>query len=281
MVGATMAGRLYIVATPIGNMGDMTLRAIETLKMVDMVAAEDTRRAGLLLKHFGLSKPLISCFDSNERARVTQIRGELQAGKSIALISDAGSPLINDPGYVITAACYDAKIAVEVVPGACAVIAALSLSGLPAYPFRFIGFFPRQGGKKRQLLADIGVALDTTVMFESPRRVSKTITSLIDVTKDRHIAILREITKTYQERLVGTAAELSEQLATRDIKGEIVIVIAGNEDKKPDALPDDAVFLNALSEGKTARDIADKMKAAGYSRSKAYKHALSLVKDVE
>jgi len=270
-----VAGRLYIVATPIGNLGDITLRAVETLGAVDLVAAEDTRRAGQLLKHLGISKPLISCFDSNERARVKQLLVELQSGKSLALISDAGSPLINDPGYLITAACYAANIDVEVLPGACAVIAALSLSGLPAYPFTFLGFVPK-GGKKQLLLKRIALATETIVMFESPRRVAKTITDLETVTQDRQIVILREITKTYQERLAGTAKELLHILSNRDIKGEVVIIIAGITDTKLNILPEDSHFLDALQAGKSPRDIADEMKAAGYSRSKAYQRALSL-----
>ena len=274
-VTTRMSGTLYLVATPIGNRGDITLRAVDTLKSVDIIAAEDTRRAGLLLKDLEISKPLLSCFDSNERARVDQILAELQTGKSLALISDAGSPLINDPGYVVVSACYAAGIKVEIIPGACAVIAALSLSGVAAYPFTFIGFFPRPGGKRSAILKSIAIAKETLVMFESPRRLKKTIADLGTACSKRKIVVLREITKTYEERIAGTAEEVTALIAERDIKGEIVIVIEGRPSDQRE-IPDDNEFQRRLARGESPRDIATAMKAAGFSKSKAYQRALIL-----
>jgi 16S rRNA (cytidine1402-2'-O)-methyltransferase len=219
-------GTLYLVATPIGNLEDITLRALRTLKECDVVAAEDTRRTGQLLKHFGLSKPLLSYFQFNEAKRSEEILERLQRGEKIALVTDAGSPGISDPGERVVRAARAAGLRVEAVPGPCALVTALTASGLPADEFHFIGFLPHKSGQRRKQLEALREFAGTLVLYESPYRIGKLLTELAEVFPERQIVLARELTKKFEEFLRGTPAELLEVIQKRSLKGEFVVLIA-------------------------------------------------------
>ena len=218
-------GTLYLVATPIGNLEDITLRALRTLKECDVVAAEDTRRAGQLLKHFGISKPLLSYFQFNEAKRSEQILERLRRGEKVALVSDAGSPGISDPGERVVHAARAAGLGVEAVPGACAMVAALTASGLPTAEFHFVGFLPHKSGQRRRQLEALHTVPGTWVLYESPFRIEKLLTELSEIVPDRTVVLARELTKKFEEFLFGTAAELLELTKTRRLKGEFVVLV--------------------------------------------------------
>ncbi len=220
-------GTLYLVATPIGNREDITLRALRTLKECDVVAAEDTRRTGQLLKHFGISRPLLSCFQFNEARRSEEIIQRLQRGEKVALVTDAGSPGISDPGERVVKAAIAAGLRVEPVPGPCALVAALTASGLPTEEFHFIGFLPHKSGQRRRELERLKGMPGTLVLYESPYRVEKLLGELNEVFADRQVVLARELTKRFEEHLRGTPAELLGVLKQRSLKGEVVVMVAG------------------------------------------------------
>jgi 16S rRNA (cytidine1402-2'-O)-methyltransferase len=226
---------LYLVATPIGNLEDITLRALRTLKECDLIAAEDTRRTGVLLKRFGISKPMLSYFQFNEAKRSEQIIERLRRGEKIALVTDAGSPGISDPGEKVVKAAIAAGFRVEPVPGPSALVAALTASGLPADEFHFIGFLPHKSGQRRKKLASLVDIDGTLVLYESPYRIEKLLGELSDIFPERPIVLARELTKKFEEFLRGTPAELMEQLLSRSVKGEFVVMIAQaqNSSKNP------------------------------------------------
>ena len=216
---------LYLVATPIGNLEDITLRALRTLKECDLIAAEDTRRTGVLLKHFGISKPMVSYFQFNEAKRSEQIIERLRRGEKIALVTDAGSPGISDPGEKVVKAAIAAGFRVEPVPGPSALVAALTASGLPTDEFHFIGFLPHKSGQRRKKLETLRDIGGTLVLYESPYRIEKLLGELNDIFPERPIVLARELTKKFEEFLRGNPAELLEQLQKRPIKGEFVVMI--------------------------------------------------------
>lgn len=220
------AGTLYLVATPIGNLEDITLRALRTLKECDVIAAEDTRRTGQLLKHFGISKPLLSYFQFNEAKRTEEILERLQRGEKIALVTDAGSPGISDPGERVVRAARDLGLRVEAVPGACALVAALTASGLPTDEFHFIGFLPHKSGQRRKQLEALREFAGTLVLYESPYRIEKLLAELSDAFPERRVVLARELTKRFEEFLRGRPAELLDLLKKRSLKGEFVVLIA-------------------------------------------------------
>ena len=224
------SGTLYLVATPIGNLEDITLRALRTLKECDVVAAEDTRRTGQLLKHFGLSRPMLSYFQFNEAKRSEEILGRLERGEKIALVTDAGSPGISDPGERVVQAARTAGFRVESVPGPCALVAALTASGLPTDEFHFIGFLPHKSGQRRKQLEALKTFAGTLILYESPYRIGKLLGELNEVFPDRQIVLARELTKKFEEFLRGTPAELIEVLNKRSLKGEFVVMVAGQPD---------------------------------------------------
>src|SRR5271155_5801550 len=188
-------GTLYLVATPIGNLEDITLRALRTLKECDVVAAEDTRRTGQLLKHFGISRPLLSYFQFNEAKRSEEILERLRRGEKVALVTDAGSPGISDPGERVVAAALAAGLRVEAVPGPCALVAALTASGLPTGEFHFAGFLPHKSGQRRRQLEALRTVAGTLVLYESPYRVERLLRELREVLGERQIVVARELTK--------------------------------------------------------------------------------------
>jgi 16S rRNA (cytidine1402-2'-O)-methyltransferase len=218
---------LYLVATPIGNLEDITLRALRTLKECDLVAAEDTRRTGQLLKHFGISKPMLSYFQFNEAKRSEQIIERLRRGEKIALVSDAGSPGISDPGERVVAAAIAAGFRVEAVPGPCALVAALTASGLSVQEFHFIGFLAHKSGQRRRKLEAIRGCQGTLVLYESPYRVEKLLLELKEVFPERQVVLARELTKKFEEFLRGTPVELLAAISQRALKGEFVVLVGG------------------------------------------------------
>ncbi|MGZ5544451.1 MAG: 16S rRNA (cytidine(1402)-2'-O)-methyltransferase [Limisphaerales bacterium] len=217
---------LYLVATPIGNLEDMTLRAIRVLKECDIVAAEDTRRTGQLLKHFEISKPLLSYFQFNEAKRSEEILQRLQRGEKVALVTDAGTPGISDPGERVVKAAIAAGFKVEPIPGPCALVAGLTASGLPCDEFHFVGFLPHKSGQRRNLLEKLKMIPGTLVFYESPYRVIKMLEELADIFPDRQVVLAREITKKFEEFLRGNARDLLTQLQQRSIKGEFVVMVS-------------------------------------------------------
>ena len=220
---------LYLVATPIGNLEDITLRALRTLKECDLVAAEDTRRTGQLLKHFGISKPLLSYFQFNEAKRSEEIIGRLARGEKVALVTDAGSPGISDPGERVVKAAIAAGFRVESVPGPSALVAALTASGLPTEEFHFIGFLAHKSGQRRKKLEALRSFEGTLVLYESPYRIEKLLIELNDIFPDRQVVLARELTKKFEEFLRGKPQELLEVLKKRSLKGEFVVMVAGPE----------------------------------------------------
>jgi len=221
------SGTLYLVATPIGNLEDITLRALRTLKECDLVAAEDTRRTGQLLKHFGLSKPLLSYFKFSDAKRSEEILARLGRGEKVALVTDAGSPGISDPGERVVKAALRAGYRVESVPGPCALVAALTASGLSTEEFHFIGFLPHKSGQRRKKLESLRALEATLILYESPYRVEKLLTELSELFPSRQVVLARELTKRFEEFVRGTPGELLTHIRQRAPKGEFVVVIDG------------------------------------------------------
>ena len=224
-----MPGTLYLVATPIGNLEDITLRALRVLRECDVVAAEDTRRTGQLLKHFGISKPMLSYFQFNEAKRSEEILSRLQHGEKVALVTDAGTPGISDPGERVVRAAVAAGLRVESVPGPCALVAALTASGLPTDEFHFIGFLPHKSGQRRNQLEALKTFAGTLALYESPYRIEKLLGELNEVFPTRKVVLARELTKKFEEFLRGTPAELLAVVAKRSLKGEFVVLVSAEE----------------------------------------------------
>ncbi len=219
---------LYLVATPIGNLEDITLRALRTLRECDLVAAEDTRRTGQLLKHFGISKPMLSYHQFNEAQRSEQLLNRLRRGERIALVTDAGSPGISDPGERIVQEAVKAGFRVEPVPGPSAAVAALTASGLPTDEFHFIGFLPHKSGQRRARLQSLKQIPGTLVFYESPFRIGKLLTELNEVMPERLVVLARELTKKFEEFLRGRPEELLAIFQKRSFKGEFVVLVSAS-----------------------------------------------------
>jgi 16S rRNA (cytidine1402-2'-O)-methyltransferase len=220
-------GTLYLVATPIGNLEDITHRALRVLGEVDLVAAEDTRRTRRLLTHFGLEVPVVSLFEHNERGRVPGLLRRLRDGESVAVVTDAGSPAVADPGFPLVRAAIEEGLRVESVPGASAVIAALQVSGLPSDAFTFVGFLPPRGAARRTRLEELHERRETVIAFESPHRIDACLADLEAVWEERPIVLARELTKAFEEVLRGTAREVRAALTPDKRRGEIVLVLGG------------------------------------------------------
>lgn len=219
------AGRLHVVATPIGNLGDMPPRAIETLQNVDIIAAEDTRHSGVLLKHFAIDTKLISYHEHNESARADELVAKLLEGASVALISDAGTPCISDPGYRLVRAARGAGIDVAAVPGPSSPIAALSVSGLPSDTFTFHGFFPRKAAQVENMLAILRERFGTHIFLESPKRIHATVDAIGSGLPGAELSLARELTKLHEESLAGSAETIKKAIEGRELKGECVLVV--------------------------------------------------------
>ena len=224
--------RLFLVPTPIGNLEDMTLRAIRVLKEADLVLAEDTRTSGRLLKHYGIETPMESYHMHNEHKRIDSILGRIKSGSRIALISDAGTPGISDPGFLLTRACIEQDIEVESLPGPTAFVPALVNSGFPSDRFVFEGFLPVKKGRQTRLEI-LAEETRTLILYESPHKLMKTLDQLISFFgEDRMISVSRELTKLYEETIRGTVREVKAHFEVHPPKGEIVLVIKGRSDKK-------------------------------------------------
>jgi 16S rRNA (cytidine1402-2'-O)-methyltransferase len=251
------AGVLWIVGTPIGNLDDMSPRALEVLGAVDLVACEDTRRTGRLLARFGVQRPMRSFFEGNERERIPGLVEHLREGGSIALVSDGGMPGVSDPGYRLVAACVDAGIDVRVVPGPSAAVAALVLSGLPTDRFVFEGFLPRRPGDRARRLEALRDDPRTLVIFESPRRVATLLRHVATTLGDRRVAIARELTKLHEEVVRGRASELADRFGELEPKGEIVVVVEGDRTPAPsDLAASTAEARELVAAGMRPRDAA-------------------------
>lgn len=237
-----MNGKLYLVATPIGNLEDITLRAIKTLKQVDIIAAEDTRHTLQLLNHLEISKPLISYHRHNEEIKSKDLINLLLEGKNIALVSDAGTPVISDPGEEIVKLAIENNIEIIPIPGACALITALISSGIDSKEFTFIGFLPLNKKLRKEKLSEIQNSTKTIILYEAPHKIKNTLEDLVNLTEERKIVLARELTKIHEEFITGTAKELVEKINTP--KGEFVIIIQANKENK---LQNDIELLNNLS----------------------------------
>lgn len=272
-------GTLYVVATPIGNLEDVTLRALRVLGEAGLVLAEDTRRTRVLLDRHGVRARPVSLHAHNERERVAQVLETLAGGGAVALVSDAGTPLVSDPGARLVAAAADAGHAVVAVPGASAVLAALVASGLAADRFRFVGFPPRRAGERKALFASLRDAPDTLVLFESPRRLAATLRELTDALGPRRACVARELTKLHEEMARGTLDDLAARFAD-GARGEVTVVVegappsyAGGDAERALASPDlvDAAIRARAAAGGSPSDIArDVARATGAPRSAVY-----------
>ena len=236
-----MSGRLVVCPTPIGNLEDITLRVLAALREADVIAAEDTRHTRGLLDRYGVSAPLVSYHEHNEAARASELVERMVAGQVVALVSDAGMPLVSDPGYVLVRACVAAGLAVEVLPGPSAALTALVASGLPSDAWRFVGFLPRKKGELARAFEG-SAGSETLVAFESPKRVPATLAVLASVDAGREVAVCRELTKLHEEVVRGTAGELAKRYAEAAPRGEVVLVVAPPAEAGSEApLPAEAV----------------------------------------
>ncbi|HXI75193.1 MAG TPA: 16S rRNA (cytidine(1402)-2'-O)-methyltransferase [Pyrinomonadaceae bacterium] len=220
-------GMLYVVATPIGNLGDITLRALEVLKSVDIVAAEDTRHSGLLLKHFEIKKPFVSYHEHNEAARTAELVERLSRGENVALITDAGMPGLSDPGLRLIRECINRELPFTIVPGPSSILTALVGSGFATERFSFCGFLPVKSGRRERELRVAAEREETTVCFESPYRLVKTLQACSTIMPSRQLCVARELTKKFEEFRRGTAAELLAHYEAHPAKGEIVLIVSG------------------------------------------------------
>ncbi len=272
------AGTLYIVATPIGNLEDMTFRAVRILREVDLVAAEDTRHSRKLLTHFGISRPLPSYYDHNQNFKGNYLLERLQLGESVALVSDAGTPCISDPGYQLVRDAVAAGITVVPIPGPSAAIAALSAAGLPTDSFVFAGFLPNRSGKRRERLAVLSGERRVLVLYESPNRLLATLTDMLELFGLREVVVARELTKIHEEFVRGLIPDVLAKLQGRQIKGEVVLLVAPAD--APDvppvtALPD--LLRRSLADGHSLKDAVRRVVLeTGLSRSAVYDEALRL-----
>lgn len=222
-----MAGTLYLVATPIGNLGDITARALEVLRQVSFVACEDTRHSRVLLEHYGISRETVSLPAFAEGQRAGRILERVEAGEDCALVTDAGSPGISDPGERLVAEALERGLRVVAVPGPTALVAALSASGLPTGRFHFLGFLPRKGPERRALLEEVAPLGATLLLYESPRRVGETLADLLEVLGERRACVARELTKVHEEFVRGQLSELAARYAAEEVRGEVVLVVEG------------------------------------------------------
>jgi 16S rRNA (cytidine1402-2'-O)-methyltransferase len=261
-------GTLYIVSTPIGNLEDITLRALKVLKDVDVIAAEDTRRSSKLLTHYGISKPLISYWGEKEKVRSTEILERLHAGQSVALISDAGTPGISDPGAVLIRKALEEAIDVVSVPGVTALIAALSVSGISTDEFTFMGFLPARKSQRQKVLKDLSYEQRTLVFYEAPHRILETLSDMEEIFGERKAAVIKEISKIYEEVIRGNIAEVFRTLEKTTIAGEYVIVMEGRAEEKKLTSDDALQEVSTLMKKGLGRKEAVKKVAEAYGLSK-------------
>ncbi|HKX27778.1 MAG TPA: 16S rRNA (cytidine(1402)-2'-O)-methyltransferase [Blastocatellia bacterium] len=254
---------LYLVATPIGNLEDITLRALRVLKEVDLIACEDTRHTRRMLDHFGIKKPTVSYHDHNEQARAVELAERLKRGEKIALVTDAGTPGISDPAYRVVTAAIEHGVTVVPIPGATAMITGLIASGLPTDAFLFTGFLPPKKQARRTRLEELRSERATLVLYEAPHRIGESLVDAREILGDRRAALGRELTKLYEQFIRGTLSEISAQLAIQEPRGEMTLVIAGASDDN----------LARVEGGSVGEQIESLMREKGLSRNLAIKEA--------
>jgi 16S rRNA (cytidine1402-2'-O)-methyltransferase len=258
-----MAGFLYVVATPIGNLEDITFRALKVLREVDLIACEDTRRTAKLLSHYQIQKPTTSYHEHNEVEKAEFLLEKLQSGKQIALVSDAGTPCISDPGYRIVKAALLNQIRVVPIPGPCSFVAALSASGRPSDSFTFLGFLPARRNQRRTLLLSLREEPRTLVFFEAPGRLPECLKDINEILGERHLTVAREITKVYEEVFFGSTPEAYDHFSGKAVKGEVIIIL---EKGAPISVPVES--LDRLEMGKRLEELVQR---ANISKSEAIK----------
>ncbi len=270
-----MAGTLYVVATPLGNLGDLSPRAADTLKRVAVVVAEDTRHSKPLLHHAGSKADLVSFHAHSSERALERILRILSEGRDVALITDAGTPAISDPGVDLVAAARERGVPIVTIPGPTAVAASLAVSGIPGDRYLFLGFLPRKGSDRRRLLLTAAASEWTVVIFEAPTRLTQLLADLIEVCgPDREAAVSRELTKVFEETRAGTLQELSEHYAEAPVRGEVTVVLSGTgKEHVEERPPDPGERAKALlAEGLSRKDVADRLsEETGISRNTAYR----------
>jgi 16S rRNA (cytidine1402-2'-O)-methyltransferase len=270
-----LPGILYVVATPIGNLEDITLRALRVLREeVQLIACEDTRQTQKLLEHYGIRKPLVSYHEHNEIARVPEILDALNRGESVGLVSDAGTPLLSDPGYRIVTAAIAKGIKVTPLPGASAAVSALMGSGLPTDEFRFVGFLPPKAAARRKLIADIAGHTGTVIAYESPHRILESLADMAELLQDRPVVLARELTKLYEEFVRGTAASIrAHLLENQSARGEMTLVVGKREERETN-LDAEAEIERLQQQGMTRMDaIKAVAKRMGVPKREVYRIA--------
>ncbi len=270
---------LYLVATPIGNLDDMVPRAVKVLQSADAIAVEDSRHSGKLLQHFNISKPLIPYHDHNERDAAERILQLLQAGKRVALISDAGTPAIADPGYRLVRLAHQHAVRVESVPGPCAAIAALAGSGLPSDSFRFNGFLPAKQQARKTALENLREETATLIFYEAPHRLADTVSDMAEVLGgEREVCLTRELTKHFETLWLTTLAELQQAIAEKRVeeRGEIVLIVAGNPQQPADDAEAERVLKILLQELPVKQASALASQITGVAKRELYQRALAL-----
>lgn len=275
---SNQSGVLYIVATPIGNLKDMTFRAVETLQSVSVIACEDTRTSGVLLQHYGIKTSTLSFHEHNSTGMIEKLLMRLEAGESIALISDAGTPLISDPGEGLVKAVWDAGYKVIPIPGASATMAALSGAGVATDGFHFAGFLPTKKNERDAKIAFLRALPTTIALFEAPHRIVETLEALSETMAERQAVVARELTKTFETFHRGTIASLAKEMAAKPPKGEIVLLIepAAKEGAVTDAAMIDMLLKDALSRLPKSAAAAEVAKATGLPRQELYARAITL-----
>lgn len=274
---ANKTGQLYIVATPIGNLGDWTYRAVETVKACEVVACEDTRVTRVLLDHYGISKRLFSFHEHSSDKDVETLVDFLKDGKSVALLSDAGTPLVSDPGYPLISRVIEKNISVTSIPGASSVLTALTISGLPLSSFTFGGFTPQKTAARKKFLQPFCHVPGTLVFFESPKRLLASLADMREIFGNRHAAVARELTKMFEECVRGSLDEIIDVFSKRpSIKGEVVIMIAPPEATGAEAFDLDDILKTLLKENSIRDASSEAASITGLSRQAIYKRALEL-----
>ena len=274
---APLPAKLYLCATPIGNMGDITQRALDTLAKVDVIFCEDTRNSGAMLARLGIKKRLESCHEHNEEAAASQIVSLVAGGRPVAYISDAGMPCISDPGERLVRACIETGTPFEVLPGASASLTAAIMSGLGTKRIFFVGFLPRENRERAETIAQIRRVSAVTVLYESPYRVGATLKELAELLGDRKAAVVREISKLHEETVRGTLLSLAERFSEEAPRGECVIVISGEAEREEPAETLDGLLTRLLAEGMSVKDAAKQAAMLlDVPKSEAYKRANEL-----
>jgi 16S rRNA (cytidine1402-2'-O)-methyltransferase len=273
-----LSGTLYVVATPIGNLEDMSYRAVRILSEVALIAAEDTRHSRRLLDHYDIKSRLISCHEHNEQERSAELIAKLQSGENVALISDAGTPAIADPGYRLVRACRQAGVEVACVPGCNAMIAALSISGLPTDSFRFAGFLPSKRGARQRFIEQFSSADHTLVFYETPHRLLAALEDLQQICgPEREIAVGRELTKKHEELFLGPLAAAHAHFAQKTVKGELVLMLAAGEKELPQETVEEALQRLHAEGGLSWKEIVKRVaKEHGLTGSDVYSRSLPL-----